>query len=339
MKWKPAITLRENHIEGKQGVQISDALDRRRFLISKDRLLSAIADVEAGKETTAVKCLADLGVLAEDWTELGQWAEGIDHWNSRNWSLPLSYYLWARRDEFLDEGPNYEEIRCDALRTMLDESAVPLPDLIEPAERVPLGEPAPLPPGRTAGDVLRQRVTTQFFDPDRAIGKSVIAGILKHGFSVSKRYHIPDVAEHIHNLLHGVGFAFDPYIATFNVDGLESGIYYYSISQEWIRLKKIGNFRSEVCEGLIGHQQALSAACTVFLVVDFPRFQWRYRHERALRNLYVDAGRMAQYLLLVCTAYGVKCHITPAARDSSLARLLDIEVGRRQVFYAITLGL
>ncbi len=339
MKWKPALTFRENYVDGKQGIQISDALSRRRLLISKDDLLAAIADVDAGEDSDRLKCLAELGVLAEDWTDLGAWTDGIAHWNARNWSSALSYYLWARRDEFLDEGPNYEEIRCNALRSMLEESDVPLPDPIEFGDRVPLGTSVPIPRGITVGDVLRRRVTTQVFDPNIGVRKEVLAGLLKHGFSICKRYHVPDVEEHIHNLLHGVGFAFDPYVVAFNIDGLAPGIYYYSISQDCLRLDKEGEFRNETCDGLIGHQQALSAACTVFLVVDFARFQWRYRHERALRNLYVDVGRMTQYFLLVCTAYGIKCHITPAARDSSLARLLEVDGNRRQVFYAITLGL
>jgi SagB-type dehydrogenase family enzyme len=338
MRWKPGLTFRENHVDGRSGIQLSDALDRRRLLVSKKTLLSVIANTRSEECTESLVALQREGVLGEDWSKLGDWQRGMSHWEARNWTLALSYYLWARRDEFLDEGPNYEEIRCEALQSMLSESSVPLPDFVEPSERVDLGKPAPIPENITLGEVLRRRVTTQVFNAQSSIPPQILAGVLSNGFSVSRRFHVPDIEEHIHNLLHGVGFAFDPYVVVFNVEGLKPGIYFYSISQDSLRLESEGDFRQEVCAGLIGHQQALSAGCTIFLVVDFRRFQWRYRHERALRNLYVDVGRMAQYFILIATAYGLRNHITPATVDSSLATLLKIDSERRQVFYSITLG-
>lgn len=60
---------------------------------------------------------------------------------------------------------------------------------------------------------------------------------------------------------------------------------------------------------LIGHEGPASAACTLILSVEFERYQWRYRHERALRNLYVETGRIAHHLLLQATAHGLGTHI------------------------------
>lgn len=338
MRWKPSLTIRENHIDGRKGIQLSDPISMRRLLVSKDDMLDAIMDTDFDCQSEVVSALVNQGVLAADWSFLSAWNAGIDHWGKRNWKLAVSYYLWARRDTFLDEGQNYEAIRCEALQTMLDESDVPLPSLIDDSEKIDLGIALPLPHNQSAGAILESRRTSQAFRAEKSIGSSLLAGLLENGFSVSRRYHVPDIQEHIHNILHGVGFAFDPYIAVFNVDGLDPGIYYYSISQNRIRMESAGCFRQEVCAGLIGHSQALTAACTIFLVADFRRFQWRYRHERALRNLYVDAGRMAQYLILIATAYGLKNHLTPATVDSTLAKTLNIDLERRQVFYGITLG-
>lgn len=338
MKWKPSLTIRENFIGGRKGVQLSDPIDMKRLLVSKEDMLDAIVDAGSEHHSELVVALVDQGAFAEDWSSLSKWHAGIDHWKKRNWRLALSYYLWARRETFLDEGPDYEDIRCEALRTMLDESDVPLPDPISDSEKIDLGVSFPIPESQSVGTVLGSRRTSQAFNAAKSIDCALLGGLLENGFSISSRYHTPNVKEHIHNLLHGVGFAFDPYIAVFNIDGLEPGIYYYNIGQNRIRMESPGCFRQEVCSGLIGHNQALAAACTVFLVADFRRFQWRYRHERALRNLYVDAGRMAQYLLLVATAYKLKNHLTPATVDSALAKLLKIDFERRQVFYGITLG-
>lgn len=338
MKWKPTLTIRENHIDGREGVQLSDPINMKRLLVAKEDVLDLIADLDSVRKTEIENALADQGALAEEWSSLSEWSAGLDHWEKRNWKLALSYYLWARRDTFLDEGPEYEAIRCEALESMLSESDLPLPSPIDDSERIDIGNVRPIPEDQSVGAVLRSRRTTQVFVADKTFDSRLFGGLLREGFSVSRRYHVPDIQEHIHNILHGVGFAFDPYIAVFNVDGLDPGIYYYNISQDRIRLESAGDYRRDVCAALIGHNQALTAACTIFLVVDFQRFQWRYRHERALRNLYVDSGRMAQYLILVATAYGLKNHITPATVDSAFATLLNIDPERRQVFYGITLG-
>lgn len=339
LKWNPHLTIRENHIDSREGVQLSDALNKRRMLVSKETMLDAIVNADSDGTSPCVEALVRERVLAKEWPSDDLLSEGVAHWVQRNWGLALPYYLWTRRDKFLDEGHDYEEIRCSALRQMLEEEAVPLPSPIPEADQVDLGSIASIPELLSVGQVLSKRVTTQFFHEQKSIDASTLGGLLRNGFSVSQRYHVPDIEEHIHNLLHGVGFAFDAYLAIFNIQDLEPGLYFYSISQDRLRLERKGNFRSEVCAGLIGHQQALTASCTIFLTVDFRRFQWRYRHERALRNLYVDVGRMAQYLILVATAYGVKNHLTPAAVDSQLADLLQLDPERHQVFYSITLGL
>lgn len=338
MNWKPTLTIRENHIGGRAGIQLSDPIDMKRLLVAKEDVLDLIADINAARKTEVENALADQGVLAQEWSSLSEWSAGLDHWEKRNWQLALSYYLWARRDKFLDEGPEYEAIRCAALEDMLSESDLPLPSEIDDSELIDLGSIRPIPQDKSVGAVLRSRRTNQVFRSDKTFDIRLLGGLLKEGFAVSRPCHIPDIQEHIHNILHGVGFAFDPYLAVFNVEGLDPGIYYYNISQDRMRLESLGDYRGDVCTALIGHNQALTASCTIFLVVDFQRFQWRYRHERALRNLYVDSGRMAQYLLLVATAYGLKNHITPATVDSAFATLLNIDPENRQVFYGITLG-
>lgn len=338
MRWKPNITIRENHIQDRIGIQISDPISMKRLLVSKDKILDLIFDLNNKNTSSLIDVLIDQNILSENWDSLNNLVSGIKHWDDRNWKLATAYYLWARRDQFLDEGENYEEIRCKALDEMLKESEVPLPPFISDLEKIDLGKALPIPPNMSIGGVLENRRTSQIFNSKNPMSCETFAGILEYGFSVSRKYHIPDIQEHIHNLLHGVGFAFDPYIAVYNIEGLEPGIYYYNISQNKLRLETKGDFKNIVSKALIGHNQALTSVCTIFLVVDFRRFQWRYRHERALRNLYVDAGRMAQYLILIATAYGLKNHLTPATRDSIFSELLNIDFERRQVFYGITLG-
>jgi SagB-type dehydrogenase family enzyme len=336
LEWKPLLTVRPNHVGGKGDVQISDALGQVRYKVRKQDLLDAISSREGG--SGIVQEFRRLGLLSEGSDIPTPILDGIDHWRSRNWTLALSYYLWSTRDEFLDEGAEYERIRCDALNEMLEESPLPLPEAISSEDEISLGTPTEIPPTISLGEVLANRRTSLKLESNGEMDKSVLHGLLLNGFLVSRPYHVPDIKQHIHNILHGVGFAFDPFLAVFDVKYLEPGIYYYNISEDRLKLIKPGMFRREVCSGLIGHEQALTASLTAFLTVDFRRFQWRYRHERALRNLYFDSGRMAQYFILVATAYGIKTHITPATVDDELSSLLDTHQDERQVFHTITLG-
>ncbi|RUM15809.1 SagB/ThcOx family dehydrogenase [Rhizobium phaseoli] len=335
--WKPLLTVRRNLIGGSGEIQISDALSQTRYKVRKRDLLDALA-ASGERSALVTSSFEQLGLISQNPAHFESEYEGIQHWVSRNWTLAVSYYLWSIRDDFLDKGEDYERLRCDALQEMLNESDLPLPASIPLDEAVHLPKPLPLPSGETCGEVLSKRVTTLVMSSNGQLTAAGFHGLLLHGFSVSRPYHVPDIEDHIHNILHGVGFAFDPYIAVFDVDGIEAGIYYYNISEDRLQVVKRGNFRKEVASGLIGHEQAHTASCTILLTADFSRFQWRYRHERALRNLYFDVGRMAQYLIIIATAYGIKTHITPATVDDALANLLSIDPDGRQVFHTITLG-
>ncbi|GHE78089.1 hypothetical protein GCM10018785_52880 [Streptomyces longispororuber] len=89
---------------------------------------------------------------------------------------------------------------------------------------------------------------------------------------------------------------------------------------------------------LVGQPAPLSAAATVLLVADFERYQWRYRHERALRHLWLDAAHAMGYLLLSATALEKSTHISPAARDSAANACLGLSDARHQVMYCLSAG-
>jgi nitroreductase len=58
-----------------------------------------------------------------------------------------------------------------------------------------------------------------------------------------------------------------------------------------------------------------------------------------LRNLYIDAGRVAQQLLLIAGAYAIGSFMTPALRDRALAALLHLDPARQAPLYSVTMGL
>src|SRR5262245_50479345 len=141
--------------------------------------------------------------------------------------------------------PGRDAIRRGALEKMMLEEQVPLPKLVLEHEGIELSEPADIPQTKTLGDVLRERVTTQKL-PENEMAEETLSGLLHYGFSRTRSRHFPNFQADITNLLQGCGTAFDPFIAIYNVAGIEPGIYYYSVTTEFLLPVKLGNFRKDV---------------------------------------------------------------------------------------------
>jgi nitroreductase len=73
--------------------------------------------------------------------------------------------------------------------------------------------------------------------------------------------------------------------------------------------------------------------------VDVSQYQWRYRHERALRNLYIESGNLFQRVLVVATALRLSGLPTPAFSDETVAALLNLNSVRQFPVYSLTFGM
>jgi hypothetical protein len=100
-----------------------------------------------------------------------------------------------------------------------------------------------------------------------------------------------------------------------------------------------GNHREAMIGVLQGMRSPKTAAWTLGLVADFPRYQWRYRHEHALRRLYVEAGFVGQELLALGLAYNLGTLVTPAQKDSAYLDLHGLTADRYAPVYTLTMGL
>lgn len=81
-----------------------------------------------------------------------------------------------------------------------------------------------------------------------------------------------------------------------------------------------------------------NASLSLFYSVNFLRYQWRYRHERALRNLYIESGRLMQKTIVIAEYLDAGSFITPALKDHKLASLLNLDTVDEVVLYSQTIG-
>lgn len=114
------------------------------------------------------------------------------------------------------------------------------------------------------------------------------------------------------------------FLVIFNVSGIDEGIYQYCPSQHGLTLINHGNFREKLVPILCGMAASLSASFSIILSVDIQIAQRILPYERALREIYIDSGRIAQKLLLKGIQYHLGGLPSPAMKDSSMCEFLQI---------------
>ncbi|MFE9243270.1 hypothetical protein [Nocardiopsis sp. NPDC006938] len=274
-------------------------------------------------------------VLGEDTRERVAPSD-VEHWDKRNWTWSLPYYLFSRVEEFSDSADDTGQVRHETLRDYQRNGHLPPVPSFEDRISLP---PLTNAPSTSLGEVLRVRRSLPRPQP-RRLSLEEFSNILTLGFhrvrELRKRAEISDDPV---DLLRSLGSALDIYVSIYNVDGISPGIYYYSVyPHELGKVQEMEEkvLRASMQKALAGQSAPTTAAATVTMIADFERYQWRYRHERALRNLYVDTGIVAGQLLLAVTSFQKQVHITPAARDSEALSLFQSSPERHQLLYNLS---
>ena len=130
---------------------------------------------------------------------------------------------------------------------------------------------------------------------------------------------------------------FEAYVWARHVEGLESGIYHYSALQHSIeRVEKMTN--SLPSEMLAGQDWADDMAAIIFLVADLKRTSWKYSDPNAYRVILIEAGHIAQNIMLACTANELTACPTAALAHSKISELLGIKALTTTPLYALAIG-
>lgn len=343
--WRVQSAISSAEAESDAEVLISNSITRRRAALSIDAALWLLWNTEStSKSATPPKAQAlveemksqgflTLGAEEQDTRHL------INHWNSRNWVPALDYYLWSRQVDFSDSSADYAARQVETLTRYIEEDGLPAEPRAASEDAPRFEEFAPI-PDISIGKALFRRTSSPILGR-KTLKDSTLATILKESFAEVARARGYDIESDPRAAILSYGAALDVYFVAYDVDGLPSGFYFYDPSALAIeRVSVLGSTElgAIMRRMLIGQEAPETASCTILFVVDFDRYQWRYRHERALRHLYVECGRIAQPLLLLATAYGYQTHISPAVRDKEMLEMLNRTDDDAQVMYTVSLG-
>jgi SagB-type dehydrogenase family enzyme len=137
------------------------------------------------------------------------------------------------------------------------------------------------------------------------------------------------------------GGARNPYDAVVyvrKVSSLNPGLYRYSPFSHSLINSSHGVLPS-IVDILGGQAWAADAAAVVFLVAQFERTMWKYPHPGAYRVVIIEAGHIAQNMVLAATKNQIKSVTTAAINDELAEKAFAISSIRQSVCYAVALGM
>lgn len=137
----------------------------------------------------------------------------------------------------------------------------------------------------------------------------------------------------------GARHAFETYLAVFNVEGLEKGIYHYLPMEHSLELvSQVSDFESTVTKCLCDQKWAGKSAAVFFYSVVPYRSEWRYSTD-AHKVMLIDVGHVVQNLYLSCHAIGCGTCAIAAYDQTEADKLMQLDGDNEFIIYAAPVGI
>ena len=130
---------------------------------------------------------------------------------------------------------------------------------------------------------------------------------------------------------------FEAYVWVQRVDGLNPGIYHYSALEH--SLEVLESKTNQSPSQLLGGQDWTNdMPAIVFLMAELRRTTWKYNDPNAYRVVLIEAGHIAQNMMLTCTNNNLTACPTAALCHSKVSALLGLENITQTPIYALAIG-
>lgn len=130
---------------------------------------------------------------------------------------------------------------------------------------------------------------------------------------------------------------YEAFVYARRVGGLPRGVYHYSARYHTLGFVADGYLPS-VGTVLAGQPWFDHAAALILLVAHLDRTMWKYPHPTGYRVVLLEAGHIAQNILLVATDKGLACAPTCALDDRVASRLTGCDGVTQSHVYSVALG-
>lgn len=197
------------------------------------------------------------------------------------------------------------------------------------------GETVELPAVRRSGglyEALSRRRTTRGFDPDRPATLEQLATVLGEVFGCRAytRIHGDEVVGLRKGSPSGGGLhPVEAYPLLRNVEGVEPGLYHYSVRDHSLELVAPLDWMqaaTAISSFTTGQSYFAAAAAAIVLTGRFERSFWKYReHPTAYASILMDAAALAQTLYLVCAELGLGAFFTNLLNSKNVEEALRLD--------------
>lgn len=188
-------------------------------------------------------------------------------------------------------------------------------------------------------EALRKRRTRRLFARE-AIPLQLLSTVLMWTWGRTHLITDPEVGEYVLKTSPsgGARHPTEVYPLILRVEGVEPGIYHYSVKRHELERLRPGFFE-ELGVQLCANQEWVKDAAAVFFMTSvLGRSMWKYKQSHAYRVILLDAGHLGQTFHLVCTKLGLAPFTTAATRDSGIEEALELDGVSEIPIYTAAMG-
>lgn len=135
----------------------------------------------------------------------------------------------------------------------------------------------------------------------------------------------------------GALYPLDLYLAVHRVDGLDAGLYFYDPVEHSLAVVRESSLLEECAAACIYPEAVNTSAVTFFFSAMLWRSRFKYRY-RAYRFTAIEAGHVAQNVLLAAHAIGLGGVPLGGFYDTAVEKLLAIDGVNEAALYAVSVG-
>jgi len=121
----------------------------------------------------------------------------------------------------------------------------------------------------------------------------------------------------------GALYPIETYVAVNNIEGLDAGVYHYSIKDHSLEELQTGSFGDKLAAAALGQRMCAEAAAVFVWTAIFRRTNWKYG-QRGYRYIYLDAGHIAENLALASTALELGSCEIGALFDDEVNKIIGV---------------
>ncbi|MCB5179009.1 nitroreductase family protein [Streptomyces antimicrobicus] len=249
-------------------------------------------------------------------------------WEDSRWSR-AAYLLYSQQDlpytEPVDgktELSTLSDFRREQIAGFQSEAAYPERFRVDPVAEYHL--PVPEQPITYSLDAMLARRSVRKFAAT-GVDTTTLGALLHHATANVRMAEDSKAGNDPYYLLNSFYTWLHLYVVVQGVEGVPRGVYQYDFARNSLLATGAQPTDEEIASVIQGQNWIGGGGISVFVTVQWDRYQWLYRHSRAYLNLLIQTGEFAQELLQAGYQLGLTGWLTPAVAEGRAASLLGLD--------------